>query len=299
MTFDRRVHLYLEKSLRESAAAGKHNFINLVVKVLKNAGFDVVFAPFPKQEPPPDQRSLSHMAHPPNAHGLVFRRVYFYPFWRIERVAQRWHWDVAKAEFDPRMEAPDVARFYRFWQQRLFGTSPRTARREGFIYVPLQGHLDMHRGFQSCSPFEMLDHCLAHSGGRRIVATLHPKETYTRSDMKRLDHLARQHAQLTITMGPPAQYLETCDFVVTQNSGVGFSGYFFAKPVLLFAEIDFHHIAVKADIKDLDTSFGRVLGSEPPFATYVWWFLQRQSINAGREEAEARIKDRFRRFGWI
>jgi len=64
------------------------------------------------------------MISPPNANGLVFRRVYHYPFWQIDAVAQRWHWDVARADFDPDAASDDASRFYKFWQKRLFCDAP-------------------------------------------------------------------------------------------------------------------------------------------------------------------------------
>jgi hypothetical protein len=238
------------------------------------------------------------MVNPPDDNGLVFRRVYHYPFWQIDAVAQRWHWDVARATFDPASASPDAARFYRFWQKRLFGDAPDATRRDGFVYVPLQGHLDRQRLFQSCSPLEMIAHCLAQDPDRRIVATLHPKESYSRADIAALEALSRAHPRLTVDTGNMENHLRTCDYVVTQNSGAAFSGYFFGKPALLFGQIDFHHIAVRADMDALGESFERVQTFTPAYDKYIWWFWQDQSINAGREDAEARIAARLRRFGW-
>ena len=49
--------------------------------------------------------------------------------------------------------------------------------------------------------------------------------------------------RLRLETGGAAEALAACDLVVTQNSAVAFNGYFFHKPAVLFAEIDFHHIA--------------------------------------------------------
>ncbi|NNE50823.1 MAG: hypothetical protein HKN30_00290, partial [Sulfitobacter sp.] len=169
---------FLEETLRESAVAGSHNFINLMVTVLEKALFRVEFQPLERREAGCAGYSLTHMASPPNDRGLVFRRVYHYPFWQIDAVAQRWHWDLAKATFDPAAIPPDAKRFFDFWQNRLFGEASAASRRDGFVYVPLQGHLRHRRPFQSCSPLEMVEHVLAHAD-REVVATLHPKEDYS------------------------------------------------------------------------------------------------------------------------
>ena len=143
----------------------------------------------------------------------------------------------------------------------------------------------------------MIEHTLAHSG-RKVIATLHPKETYSSSDRNALKALAKVHPQLTIATGDMERYLQTCDYVVTQNSGVAFSGFFFGKPALIFGQIDFHHIAIRADLQALGDSFDSVASHAPDYEKYVWWFWQDQCINAGRDDAEARIAARLRRFGW-
>lgn len=292
------LNIYLEDDLRQSAQAGQHNFINLIKKTVEKSQFRVEFLDFPANPSAPDVYSLSHMAPPPNAKGLVFRRVYEYPFWQIEATAERWHWDVARAVFQPEHASPDAARFYRFWQQRLYGDAALNSKREGYVYLPLQGRLDRKRSFQSCAPFEMIEHCLRYDKTRQIIATLHPKEDYSTLEMAHLEMLERKHPRLSIRTGEMVQHLNACDYIVTQNSSAAFAGYFFGKPALLFGEIDFHHIAVKADLRRLDDSFAAVATHSPPYDKYIWWFWQDQSINAGRDDASDRIAARLRRFGW-
>lgn len=297
------LRICLEPSLLKSAVAGKHNLIGLISKTAKNARFRVEYCPNTDIElfkPRADNiYTLTHMKQPPSGRGLVFRRVYFYPFWQIEQTAERWNWDVAKASFDPAaVPAGEAQKFYRFWQKRLFETAPQHSVRDGYVYVPLQGMLSAHRSFQSCSPFEMLKHTLAYSAGRKVIATLHPNENYSVLDMTMLEQLERRHSNLEIASGKMIHHLQHCDFVVTQNSSAAFAGYFFGKPALLFAGIDFHHIAVRADMKRLADSFAAVAQAAPDYARYVWWFWQDQCINAGRPDAMDKIAARFRRFGW-
>ncbi|MEP5731274.1 MAG: hypothetical protein ABJL67_18105 [Sulfitobacter sp.] len=298
MPTDKIISFYLEEPLRKSAQAGEHNFINLMAAVVKRSGLEPVFLPSSNHDHSVSGYSLSHMTSPPNDKGLVFRRVYHYPFWQIEAVSQRWHWDVARASFDPINASDDAARFYRFWQKRLFGDAPQRASKRGLVYVPLQGQLLRKRIFQSCTPLEMVQHCLTHDANRQIVVTLHPKETYRSDELAGLEALSREHARLTIDIGNMEKYLQTCDYVVTQNSSAAFSGYFFGKPTLLFGQVDFHHIAERANMLSLRESFERVAALKPAFAAYIWWFWQDQSINAGRDDAKTKIAARLRRFGW-
>jgi hypothetical protein len=292
------VTFYLEDGLRQSAQDGQHNFINLMCDVLIENGMNVAFAPVQDRNRGALGHSLTHMAQPPNDAGLVFRRVYHYPFWQIDAVAQQWQWDVARARFDPDAASADAPRFYRFWQKRLFGEAAVTTRRDGFVYVPLQGKLDQQRSFQSCSPLEMIEHCLDHDPKRQFIAALHPKEIYQTSERAKLRALAQKHARLTIDTGNMETHLKGCDYIVTQNSGVAFSGCFFGKPTLLFGQIDFHHIAVQADMQNLEASFAKVHAWSPAYDKFIWWFWQDQSINAGREDAKSKIAARLKRFGW-
>lgn len=292
------LQIYLEEPLRKSAAAGRHNFINLMVEVVEKSGFRVEFPSLPATDGKPGIHSLSHMAAPPNDKGLVFRRVYQYPFWQIEAAAERWHWDVAQATFDPCSASPDAARFYRFWQKRLYGNAALNPVRQGYIYVPLQGRLDQQRSFQSCTPFEMLEHCLKLVPNREIHAALHPNESYSGRELAQLDAMVEKNSRLSVGTGDMTLHLAACQYVVTQNSSAAFAGYFFGKPALLFGKIDFHHIAVMADHDDLKSCFDRVSSHTPEFAKYIWWFWQDRCINAGRADAKDRIAARLRRFGW-
>ncbi|MGJ8627181.1 MAG: hypothetical protein ACSHXB_09500 [Sulfitobacter sp.] len=298
MSAEHHMRLYLEQPLRKSAEAGEHNFINLILEVLNKSLFRVEFCDISEMDSGYDGYSLSHMKEPPNQRGLVFRRVYQYPFWQIEQTNMRWHWDVAQACFNDDIAAPDAARFYEFWQKRIFGDATNQSEIAESVYIPLQGRLTQHRSFQACSPIEMIEHCLEQDQGRRIIATLHPNENYSVQELAKLDALVRQHSRLSIGSGSMMQHLRACDYVVTQNSSAAFAGYFFGKPALLFGKIDFHHIAEKVDTENLAHSFENVANLQPNYAKYIWWFWQQQSINAGRSDARDKISARFKRFGW-
>jgi len=303
MSRQRILRFYLDKDLRQSAIAGQHNFIGKIASVVHDAGYRVEYCRNTTAERAKSEHrrgfSMFHMDAPTHDRALTIRRSYHYPFWAIEPSAKRWEWRVARSEFSAR-DVPRKAsdQFYGFWRKRLFGTLPENPTREGFVYVPLQGRLLDHRWFQTCTPLNMLNAVLRHDTDRQIVATLHPKESYSPEELSTLDRLEQQNPRLRVMVGGTEPLLQSCDYIVTQNSGVAFDGYFFAKPVVLFGQVDFHHIA--ANVAQLGVAKAIRQGPllTPDYAGYVHWFWQVMSINAGRSEADQQIKAALARAGW-
>lgn len=298
-----RPHLtfYLPHKVRKRARNGQHNFFNLIEDIAKNARFSVDFQPARPNDLAAARTSKGYaiqlMTEPVHARALTVRKAYHYPFWAIEDVAARWDWPVARAPFSPADKPKEAEGFFRRWQMRLFGDAPSHATCEGYVYVPLQGRLLSHRSFQTMSPMDMLRVILAHDD-RPVVATLHPTEDYSDAELRAVQDLADANARLTVTKGEMERWLQGCDYVATQNSAVAFNGYFFRKPCVLFARIDFHHIA--ANVADLGAvqAVSQAPDMAPDYAAYVHWFWQEMCINAGRADARERITARLRRAGW-
>jgi len=292
------VTIFLEPEMKASAAAGQHNFLAKVERVLRGGGLDVRFADEAERMAHVSGRALVHMWPPMTGDTLVMRRVYAYPFWAIEARDKRWEWAVARSDFEPEsVDAQKAARFVANWRKRMFGDA--VARREGYVYVPLQGRLGERRSFQAASPLEMVEAVLAAEAKRDVVIGLHPKESYAAQDIEALEQIEKRFARVTVVMGQMERYLPACDYVVSQNSAAAFFGYFFGKPAALFAQIDFHHIAANVHDLGVEAALGRVADMTPAFERYLWWFWQEQAINAGRPEAEAQIAARFRAQGWL
>lgn len=297
------ITFYLHPKLRKQAAAGRHNFIHKICEVVTASGLDIDFdadddAARLRAAARPGY-SMFLMQEPVTSHGLTFRSTYHYPFWHIEKHGRRWDWPVAQDRFDPAESDPrKAANFYRFWQKRLFDGATDRIRKDGFVFVPLQGQLTRKRSFQSCSPIDMLQAVLEHDRERYVLATLHPSETYSNEDRHALETLLDQHERLYVRSSGTERYLQCCDYIVTQNSGVGFDGYFFGKPLILFGKIDFHHIALNVHDLGVETAFASVGSHAPDYATYLYWFLQKRAINAGRPEALRRIRTVLQGHGW-
>jgi hypothetical protein len=302
MTSARTVTFYLDDGLRESAEAGEHNFIAKVSSVLRNAGFDVVYRANSQAARLSSALrpgyAMFHMDQPTHPRALTMRRVYHYPFWQIETTTERWNWNVAKTPFDPETVDPQEARrFHGFWRRRLFPDAPPSSR-EGYVYVPLQGRLTECRSFQAASPVEMVEAVLHHDPDRLVIATFHPRETYGDAERQAIYSLAERHPRLSVKTGSMERLLPGCDYVVTQNSSAAFNGILFEKPFILFGKSDFHHIGANVQALGQSEAFRTVTEHVPDFAAYLWWFWQEMSINAGRDEAEAKIAAAFARGGW-
>jgi hypothetical protein len=294
-----RLHFYLPEPMRSDAERGAVNIVNRILAALP--GWTPAWHPdTPAERGRAAARqgfALWHMQTPPDpARGLSLRRAYWYPFWTLERTNDRWATDTARAAYDEAAVDPVAARpFFRRWRARILGEA--AARREGFVLVPLQGRLLEHRSFQAMSPLAMLEATLE-ADPRPLRVTLHPREVYTAAERRALDRLVARHRRLTLDPGPSEALLMACDLVVTQNSATALTGFFAAKPAVLFAGCDFHHIAGSVPRQGLAAAFATARGPMADPARYLYWFLQERSINAGHPEAEARIRARLAAQGW-
>lgn len=295
------ITFYLYPQVRRQAQAGRFNFINRIRTAVEPLGYTIAFdggredrllasADLPGY-------AMFHMEQPFHSRALTMRKVYHPPFWAIESTGKRWDWHSARAQFDPMKIGPNMAQdFAMRWRGRLFPgveTSPGS-----HILVPLQGRLTTARSFQTMSPLEMLKATLTQMPTRPVIATLHPGESYTQPEIAALDRLATRHSTLTIAPRGTVEMLAQAHAVVTQNSSVAFNGYFFRKPAILFAKIDFHHIALNVTELGVAGAFAALPDHRPDYDAYLTWFWQQQSINAGRPEAEAQILSALRRGGW-
>lgn len=292
---------HLDPELLASTAEGRHNFLNRIKGVCEAAGLRVELVPNDagtrRASGERGGYDLFHMDPPTHDRALTVRRVYHYPFWAIEAHAERWRWRVAEAAFPGAADPREAQRFASFWRDRLFGAvKPGSAG--GHVYVPLQGRIRDHRAFQTCAPVDMIRAVLKHDPDRPVVATLHPSEDYSAADLAALERLEWAEPRLTVETGEMHRHLLACDYVVTENSSAAFNGFFFHKPCVLFAKIDFHHIAANVATLGEAEAFRQVRTMQPDYDGYIHWFWQVMSINAGRPEADARIAEALRRGGW-
>lgn len=289
------LRIYLEGDMLSTARAGRFNFANVLKAAVESRGWQVEWHPTgPEALSLRDGYALFHMETPPHARALTFRRAYHYPFWQIQPVAQRWRFDVAQTSFDPGQVDGAVARDFadRLRARVLPGPALRD---DGFVLIPLQGHLRRCRSFQTMSPVQMVQKVAA--TGQPCIATLHPNEIHDAQDLAALDDIARRHPNLRIG-GPTMRLLRDCAFVATQNSAVAFDGYLLGKPAVLFGQIDFHHIGLNVADLGAEQALARARTHRPDFDRYLYWFLQENAINATRPDAGARIVAAMKKGGW-
>ncbi len=257
-----------------------------VVGVVKAAGWQVRYA----EQAAEIAGEGYHLVYNRAVEGpfcFSLRRCYLEKYYRIEATNDRWDWDVAGRAFPGK---PGQAWFQRYWAERLF--RGLTLSRGGYIFMPLQGKLLQRRHFQAASPVEMIEATLAADPKRRIVATLHPREDYSEAELAALRGIERFEL---VTGSLP--WLAGCDYVVTENSSLALTGFFADKPAVLFARIDFHHIAASVQRLGVVGAFEAVEQPQP-YADYLHWFFKKQALCAVGDDSSAQIATRLRAHGW-
>ncbi len=296
------LRIYLSESVLKQARNGQIGFINQVLQAVQERDFRTELRKDSEEERLKSALrqgySLFRMKDPFHDRAMTFRQVYLPPFWQIETTAKRWEWQVAKAEFKPQtVDTGKAEWFANYWRNRLFENKLDIGK-DSFVFIPLQGRLLQQRSFQTATPIEMIETTLQHNEGRKVVASLHPNENYPQAEIDALDLLVKQNSRFSWVKGGSDKLLPRCDYVVTQNSGTAFKGFFLRKPVLLFGYIDFHHIAAKTWDHCVEEAFQKVAQMQPDYDRYLFWFLREMSIHSGRDDAQQRIIDAFRSRGW-
>lgn len=298
MSHAQNLNIYLHPPIFHTVKSGKLGFINRMRRLLEDRGWqvDVHRSGDAARAQAPDRPgyALYNMEKPTHPRALTFRLAYHYPYWRLEPIAERWRWPVARAAFDPGEINQDEAREFaaKLRNRVLPGTGPQ---RGDYVLVPLQGRILEQRSFQFCSPLEMIAHVAC--TGRPTVVTLHPKETYNAADRAALDTLLETFSNLSIQENT-TQLLRDCAYVATQNSGVAFDGYILGKPAVLFAQVDFHHIALNVADIGVTEALSRAGTHQPDYACYLDWFLRRNSLDMMAEDADDQMLEAMRRGGW-
>lgn len=295
------LRIYLDTAELARAVAGDFHIMNVARRAFERRGYSVVFVRNSRFARAMSALlpgySLFLMDHPWHPRALTLRLAYFYPFWRIERTAQRWDWSIAHRRFDPaKVDHEKADQFTRWMRHKHFPGLPEQSA--GYVYIPLQGKLLRRRKFQSQSPIDMIRTALAMDQSRPIVASLHPKELYSSADMAALQALSAQEPRFSVSDAPMLGLVTACDYVVTQNSSVALTGFFFQKPAVLFAEIEFHHIACSVPRLGAEAAFAGVRNMEPAFNRYLYWFFKGTAIDAGSGDAEKQIADTVTTHGW-
>ncbi len=285
------------------AREGGFGFVSQVTAAFESQAFrvDLVRNSFDQRAKSGARRgySLFLMDDPFHTKALTMRKAYYYPFWRIEASAKRWEFAVAQRSFaSSEIDTVHAQNWLGKWRKWLFKSGPTEAHKSGVIYVALQGKLREHRSFQSMSPMDMISAVQDHAGARKIVLGLHPGETYSDDEQALLETVSRSDPRVSVQTGRMEEALKTCDLIVTQNSTAALSGMFFGKPSALFALSDFHHVLPSALDLGAHEAMTAAETIDIPFAQYLYWFVQLNSIKADDPEAQGQIIETCKGFDW-
>ncbi|MBC7737110.1 MAG: hypothetical protein H7245_07790 [Candidatus Saccharibacteria bacterium] len=299
MSDARIVNFFLDWHQRRAMDQAKPHMFARVKRCLEQAGWRVILRPDAERAQIDTLPGHHLVGNRPVLHPLCLnlRNAYMPAFWRIEDSNDRWNFTVAGQRFDAATIPPDQAqRFVARWRAGMLrGAQPV---RDGYIFMPLQGVLLRQRHFQAMSPVQMIEATLQADPVRPVIATLHPKETYTYDEIAALHAIAARHSRFVLSDAASHGLLCGCDYVVTQNSSMVITGYFAEKPAVLFADIDFHHIAQSVPKLGTERAFARVLKRQPDFAAYLVWFMRGNAIAQFADDAETTIAARLQALGW-
>lgn len=136
------LHIYLHAQWREAAARGEVNLFRRMQLALPDWQLHFHLDSEEERAAAPGRGfGLFHMQLPNGPQILNLRKAYMAPFWRIEAVAERWVFDVARAPFRPEDIQPDEASgFVNRWRPQILGPDFIGAgpiRRDGHVLVPL------------------------------------------------------------------------------------------------------------------------------------------------------------------
>jgi len=298
-----KIIIHLPAPVKKSVDAGAHNFFSILRQTFETAGYETVTR---------RQRKYSGVAalfgkdlHIFDIDGAVgrralnVRRAHFYPFWSLENAGTRRTPRIAGKVFDPKsVNALKAQDFFNKICVRNLPAAPEVLPEDDFIFVPLQGRLLKRRNWQFANCKQMIDSILAQEPTRKILVKPHPRETYSRAEQAFISELSR-FPQISITKADTHSLLAQCSYVATQNSAVAFEGFLYQKPAILFAKSDFHHICQTVTSPDQATeAFAKLAVERPAFEKFIYWYLQLNCINAGRDDAGTVILKMARECGW-
>lgn len=295
------VRFFLTKRSVDTARKGDHPFVNAIKRALNPKTHNILIrrdTPFNRKQMGRGDFSLVHMSDPAGRHGLVFRKAYAPSFWHLETRSARWDWAIAKEAFVPeQVDDRKAEAFFDEWRARLLPEAQESAGEDGFIYMPLQGRLTQRRSFQTLSPIDMIKVTLAQTN-LPIRATLHPSEEYSEDELAVLDELQRKNSRFELASLPMHKALTSCQYIVTENSGVAFQAILYEKPSVLFARIDFHHICASFTPSNPARAFEEMDQSARAYRKYLYWYWAQRCINLESDDHPQKLVARLSDLGW-
>lgn len=300
-----RIHIHLPKDLLLYTPPGGTGFYKRLHAALIARGDDVEFVRrmsiVAGPDFGPDAFHFVHQGLVRQANALNTGIAYIQPFWYVDRNGIFGESAIGAEVFDPAaIDMEEAQAFFDRLSRRLIGrrltkyaqpgTSPRMP--SGAVAVFLQGSSIPVRRAQFMSETQMLEAIVEGVPDRTILIKPHPRNV----DAVTLRHarrLAKAHARVKIVDAHVHDMLAAADVTCSISSSVSIEGFVHAKPALLFGKTDFHHIAhVVEQPGDVPAALDAALADTPPYAAFLYWFLQTRCINMGRDDWFDRITAR-------
>ncbi|MBL4807263.1 MAG: hypothetical protein JKY31_08235 [Rhodobacteraceae bacterium] len=298
----RKLIIHAPAELKKSIDAGRHNFFRILRQTVEEIGFTTATKRQTKHGGL--LANLDHNYHIFNIDGAVgkralnVRRAHFYPFWSLENAGTRRTPRISGKTFDPDQVNGIAAQdFFNKLCVRNLTTPKETLPQSDYVFVPLQGRILKQRSWQYASTEQMINTILEQDT-RQIIVKPHPKEAYSEAELNYIKCL-NLNPRITVSNADTDALLSQCAYVVTHNSSVAFHGFLYQKPAILFAQADYLHICqTVANPTQAASAFAKSQSLRPAFEKYLYWYLQMNCINAGRNEAPAKILEMLTECGW-
>ncbi|MEX0970958.1 MAG: hypothetical protein WD046_11005 [Paracoccaceae bacterium] len=232
------------------------------------------------------------------ARGLNYRRAYFYPWWMFDHPNQRFGGRIGAMSFDAASIDGRVATAFYAGLKRNYLADWARGDPNGPALVPLQAELTRQRPWQFMDLKTLVSLIRQHDPAREIILKPHPKLTYSAKEQALLAELVT-NPQTRISEAPMKEAMGGCAYIATQNSAAAFEAMVLGIPALICARADFHHgCTVLRPDADAASAFARLRGEKPDFARYLYWFLEKNCVHAGRDDAHRKIAALLAECGW-
>lgn len=231
--------------------------------------------------------------------------AYILPFWYLDPVGVFGASSLHDAHFEAPAQPEDAAKaFFERQRRRLVEgrqsriIQPKEVTRlpKGAIAVFLQGWSEPTERPRHMPEDEMIEAVLADTGGRPVIVKPHPST----ADLASFELIAKlkKRPGVTVTNANIHDMLAVADLSVSLCSSVALEGMLHRCPAVLFGRSDLHHCATTVThAQDWPAARERALAQNWPYEAFIYWFLARNSINAGAPDLWAKSLERFARAG--
>lgn len=237
------------------------------------------------------------------AHKRVFNTApaYLTPFWYLDPQGVYGASSLHDARFEPQAQPKAAARaFYDRQVRRLVGqrqsriAQPTAVTKlpKGAIAIFLQGWSEPTERLRHMTEEEMVETVLAARDGRPVIVKPHPS-TADIASFELVGRL-RKRRDVIVTEANIHDMLSVADLSVSLCSSVALEGMLHRCPAVLFGRSDLHHCAVTVrEAAEWPAAMAAALARDWPFEAFLYWFLARNTINAGAPDLWARTLARF------